>query len=177
MAGKYLVSCDCGNQVSASVHQAGSQVACSCGKQVDVPPLRKLRQLPPADDQPVQAQTNWSARHSVAVGSMSLATGLLILAGYLWSTEPPPPTFAEDRYAKSIDNLLEEGTPLQFWRLWLDNREVLAERGFEELSTPQSQALEAYIAERQLYRNVALGAAATMLVLSIVGWFVLPPSR
>ncbi len=174
MAGKYLVTCECGELVPAAVHQAGSQVACTCGRQVDVPPLRKLRQLPLADDLPQPIASNWSPRHALAVGGASLVAGLLIWAGYLWGTEPAPVTFPEARYAESIEHMLENGTPLQFWRLWMENREVLAADGFNEITSPQAAAVEAAIAESQLFRKVLLGLAAVLAVLTVIAWFAWP---
>ena len=44
----YLLTCDCGKTVPVEIGQAGGQVTCSCGTQLDVPTLRKLRHLPAA---------------------------------------------------------------------------------------------------------------------------------
>lgn len=177
MAGKYLVPCTCGQQVAVSTHQAGAQVTCACGQQVGVPPLRKLRELPQADAQPDAPHRKWSPRHALTVGGTSLVAGLLLWAGYLWSTEPPPLTFPEQRYAENIQGLMENGSPLQFWRLWLENRDTLADQGFTEIVSPQADAVEAYIAQRQLFRNILLGAAGAIAALTLLTWFAWPQSK
>lgn len=178
MPDKYLVPCDCGNRVLATVHQAGSQIACTCGNQVDVPPLRRLKQLPLADDQPAaRAKPAWTPRHAATMGGAAVTAGLLLLAGYLWATEPPPPTFDQNRYAESVAGMLESGTPLQFWQHWMATHEQLAEQGFQEISSPQAEALEAYIADRQFYRKLVLGAAGVVAIFSIIAWLAWPRSN
>src|SRR5262245_55808052 len=39
----YSIRCQCGNQLEVTAGQAGSQVACPCGKTIDVPRLSELR--------------------------------------------------------------------------------------------------------------------------------------
>jgi hypothetical protein len=177
MAGKYLVPCDCGQQLPASVHQAGATLQCTCGAQVDVPPLRKLREFPPAHQQPPDTVRTWSPRHSLAVGGTSLVAGLLLWAGYLWSTEPPPPAFPQQQYAANIEGVLENWTPLQFWRQFMQSHHELAEQGFEEITSPRTEAIEAYIAQRQFFRNILLAAAVVVALVTIAAWLAWPSPR
>jgi len=41
---KYLVACECGNQLAVTEGMAGSTAPCPCGRSVAVPSLRTLRQ-------------------------------------------------------------------------------------------------------------------------------------
>lgn len=43
---EYLLTCQCGKQHVVSKAQAGESISCSCGKQLEVPTLRGLNQLP-----------------------------------------------------------------------------------------------------------------------------------
>lgn len=40
---KYRVDCGCGKEIAVGAGQAGSTVACACGRTVEVPSLRELR--------------------------------------------------------------------------------------------------------------------------------------
>lgn len=177
MAGKHLVPCDCGNQVPAAVHQAGSTVACECGKQVQVPQLRKLRQLPLADDQPADVAPGWSARQAATLGGVVVTAGLLLWALYLRSVEPEPLLFPERRHAESVEHMMETATPLWFWQWWRDSRDSLANDGFQEMVSPQAQAIDAYIAERQFLRSVILGIAGAVAVVTILARLFWPVGR
>ncbi len=178
MAAKYLVTCvRCGDQVAASVHQAGSTVQCQCGEQVVVPPLRKLKLLPPAETPTNSRSTQWSSRQSIAVCGSSLTLGLLLWAAYLWTTEPEPLQFPEQNYAKSVENLVVNGTPLDFWQSWVANRDALMEDGFQEIALPQAVAVDAYISQRQFQRNVLLAIAGGFAVLTGITWAVWPTRK
>jgi hypothetical protein len=42
---KYLLECECGHKIPVHVSQAGQNVACRCGRQLNVPTLRRLKSL------------------------------------------------------------------------------------------------------------------------------------
>ena len=55
MSQEYLVECVCGEKFAVRVGQAGQQVRCGCGREVNIPLLRELRKLPtaqPSADRP-----------------------------------------------------------------------------------------------------------------------------
>ena len=58
MSQEYLVECVCGEKIAVRVGQAGQQVRCGCGREVNIPLLRELRKLPtaqPSADRPASA--------------------------------------------------------------------------------------------------------------------------
>ena len=63
MPQQYLMPCDCGVKITVTASQAGDQLVCECGKNLDVPSFTELRQLEPAaapTDGPDHKRRNWS---------------------------------------------------------------------------------------------------------------------
>jgi hypothetical protein len=62
---KYLLACpECGSKLAVETGQAGQRLQCACGREIEVPSVRQLRELEPAGDVgPVQAP--WSARQGL----------------------------------------------------------------------------------------------------------------
>ena len=74
---KYLVPCPaCGNKNPVELAQAGQAVVCTCGKSVDVPSIRALRQLEAVDDN-VRPPRAWSKRQ----GLLFLGGTIAVIAG------------------------------------------------------------------------------------------------
>ena len=72
MAVQYLLPCDCGNQTPVDASQAGSTILCSCGKKLDVPSLRAIRDLPLHAAESSQRKYQWNP-----------AAGLIFVSGVL----------------------------------------------------------------------------------------------
>src|SRR4051812_15575201 len=87
MSQQFLLPCSCGQKVRVANAQAGGQVGCVCGKSLNVPTLRGIRQLEPA---PVEAQgkaaPTWSRVHGAlfACGLLLAGVGLFLVSTYLW---------------------------------------------------------------------------------------------
>jgi len=155
---KYLVTCSCGNQVPVEVGQAGGRIACSCGSMVDVPPLRKLRHLPPAEVQEERAATQWSVRHGLLTVSL-IATALLLGAAiWNWSTQPHVPTFDPVLRGRAVEETLKNITPAQAWEFWLNYR-LQAESGFHVYEASNRAEIEQTIAHKQFSRRILWGLA------------------
>jgi hypothetical protein len=83
MAESYLLPCKCGNLMVIEVGQAGQTTACdACGKSIDVPTMRAIRQLQPAYTQEATAtKPPWSARQgTVFATGMGIALIALVMA-------------------------------------------------------------------------------------------------
>ncbi|WP_425396670.1 hypothetical protein [Aeoliella sp.] len=179
MADKYLVPCTCGKSVSVTVHQAGSRVPCVCGTPVDVPPLRKLRTLERDEQIAEEATAAWTAQHSFAFGGTVLTLALLAVAGWMTATQPETPDFGkgyQQQLAARTDVMLEKGKPIDFWMNWLHSEPTLTEYGFDEISTAQEVSYQQQLDERLMHRNIVLGLAGVVVVLTVVGGTAWPKS-
>ena len=169
----YLLTCSCGTAVPVEVGQAGGQIACpSCGAQLDVPPLRKLRHLPPAAPKTTTAPSTWNARQGVATAGLILAAILVTVA--LWSrySEPTVPEFDPAARLQSVDSALETMTPVQGWQMWVELYRPMAERGFAIIEDPHKPAIEHYIARKRFFQKTLLVAAAicAAVALTAIVW-------
>jgi hypothetical protein len=165
---KYLLTCGCGNNVAVEIGQAGGRVACpSCGAQLDVPPLRKLRHLPVAAPQTELVSSTWGARQGVAAASLILAAILVSIA--LWSrfTEPTVAEFDPHARLEAVDRGLEQMTPAQGWQMWVELYRPMAEQGFAIIEDPHKPAIEQYIAQRRFFQKCLLAAAAVCLAIAL----------
>lgn len=165
---KSLLTCGCGNNVSVDVGQAGGRVACpSCGAQLDVPPLRKLRHLPTVAPESRPVRSTWSARQGVATAALILAAVLIAIA--LWSrfNEPTAQPFDPAARRQAVDRGLESITPVEGWHMWVDLYRPLAERGFAVIEDPHKPAIEQYVARQRFFQKILLIVAAGCLAIAL----------
>src|SRR5262245_30200324 len=173
MTQHYLLPCSCGKMVRVAASQAGGRVACGCGKSLDVPTMRGVRQLElaPAETN-VARRPSWSPMHGAvfAAGLLTAGVGLVLIAFYLLQyarvaghTRDFSPEVIAAETAR-IDKL----TPLQLLSEW---SEVL-EHGLGQPSAPP------WVTAKKLidgYRSWMIGGASAIavgLVLSIATLFV-----
>jgi hypothetical protein len=93
----YLLPCSCGQKLPVSVRHAGHMIRCACGAQLEVPTLRGLRQLEPAEARP-QAGRTWGGRQQLAFVLATVAGASLVVAAYLaiqLPVIPEPPAWVE----------------------------------------------------------------------------------
>ncbi len=121
---KYLLPCSCGKSVAIEYSQAGGRVQCDCGRLLDVPTLRLIRQLTPVPTQPQPTPAAHGGGWPVA-WRLLFAAGLLLGVGgvgiavyyQLWRaqliTEEVPWDNIE-QVTRDIDNMSLEQT----WELW-----------------------------------------------------------
>jgi len=88
MASEYYLPCDCGKRVIVSVGDAGETVRCLCGKELDVPRLRDLRELEPRET--VSPDREWNKPQAVVftVGGLisAISIGLACVFFFNWYT-------------------------------------------------------------------------------------------
>jgi hypothetical protein len=122
MSDRYLLPCDCGKSVAIELSQAGQTVSCSCGKQLAVPAMRLIRQLPidkvNTATPPAKAEWNPAKGATFALAMLLLLSGIVI-AIYTYPTQtamskfkPVPELFEKSQ--KTID----VQTPEELWDLW-----------------------------------------------------------
>ena len=90
MRTKYLLPCICGQDIPVEATQAGQQVRCVCGVELEVPTLLNLIRLkpavPPADAVPRRARSAWGRRQQVMlVGLAIMAVGALWAGWEVWA--------------------------------------------------------------------------------------------
>jgi len=77
MSAQYFLPCSCGQKVRVEPAQAGGQVACSCGKSLNVPTLRGLKQLELAPPDQASARRSAAGKWGPVRGAM-FSIGLLV---------------------------------------------------------------------------------------------------
>jgi hypothetical protein len=173
MTQHYLLPCSCGQKVRIAASQAGGRVACACGKSLDVPTMRGVRQLEPAPaETKVRAQASWSRAHGAtfAGGLLIAGVGVVLIAIYLLqyarvvghTRDFSPEVLAAE--AAHIDKL----TPLELLSEW---SEVL-EHGLGEPSAPPWVTAQKMIAGYRAWMIGGASAIAAGLLLSVATLFV-----
>jgi hypothetical protein len=109
----FQLSCDCGHRVSVTASQAGQTVRCPCGAQLEVPTLRGLQALPPADATAAdKGRASWENRQRVIFSLTLISLSALLLGGYLWMNVPVAPRQATPEQIKEI---FAAGTPSEVY--------------------------------------------------------------
>jgi hypothetical protein len=152
MTAQYFLPCSCGQKVRVEPAQAGGQVACSCGKTVQVPTLRGLKQLEvaPPDAAALRraAGRRWSPVQGAmfSIGLVVTIISLLVLAvTYLQFAEAT--TYTQDQTsvinqleAEQIDSmnivdslqafysLRDEGLGEQIEPFWITARRIVSQK-------------------------------------------------
>ncbi|MEE3372881.1 MAG: hypothetical protein VX346_26345 [Planctomycetota bacterium] len=152
MPQQYLMPCDCGAKITVTASQAGDQLVCECGKNLDVPSFTELQQLEPATD-PIDApdhkRRSWSRLQALlfTCGLLTavVASGGIGFATYLRSqidTTDTIETIADD-YLKFLD----QRSPTELLEIWgnIRNKGLTEVRGLE---------IPEYIVNQQNYERL-----------------------
>jgi hypothetical protein len=167
----YLLTCQCGKTIPIEVGQAGERVACECGANVEVPPLRKLRHLPLAQPKTAQPRAAWSASKGFVTAALIAAGLLAAVAAWSWWTEPVMPKFNPEGQIAAVDRELAEVTPTQAWARWVAYYRPLATRGFSDAVFPYAAEIEQKIAERRFLQKTLLTIAAVCAAVALIAAF------
>jgi hypothetical protein len=171
---RYLLTCECGASVPVEAGQAGGQVNCTCGRPLDVPPLRHLRHLPaaaPTQAERAQTGSRWSVRHGIATLCLLVAGVLAAVAAWSRFNEPVVPEFNPAAHTGHMENQIDALTPEQAWQVWVYQYQPLAEVGFAPLENRQEPAIRAYIENQRFFQRavlIAAGVCAAIALLAIV---------
>jgi hypothetical protein len=169
---KYLVECNCGNKLPVDIGQAGGRVTCTCGNLVDVPPLRQLRHLPPAEVEKERPKASWNARKGVITASLLLVGAIAIANGWSWFTQPKIPKFDPVAYQRDVvEQRLNKITPTQSWLWWVEYYRPMAERGFSNLELANRAQVENTISQRQSMRRTLWIVAAICAAVAVAAAF------
>ncbi len=175
---KYLLPCDqCGTEHEVDPSQAGENLVCPCGRTLEVPSLRGLRELKPATSGPAQPAAARPAtelpRRLILVGGMLLlAIGTVVAAyGGLIRSQirvPESPPIEDSQADAAIDAL----SPAGAHRVWMEFRD----QGLGSYQVPFPYFVEL---TRRYYTQLLLGGlvVAGIGILLVVGALCMPSSR
>jgi hypothetical protein len=122
---KYLLPCKCGNAIAIETSQAGQQIVCSCGAQLEVPTLGAIRGLQPAPTTaPTKPATEWNASQGMLFAGALILMAIGAAAAYfgyvgLRST----PDVSRETEAASFDKTIDEMSLNQVYDVWKAERE------------------------------------------------------
>ena len=186
MATTYLLQCSCDKRVPVSPSQAGDRVRCDCGAELEVPTLRKMRELPQAGDSGgVSRQSGATAGNSRQSGGWGvsqgvLTAGLLLAAilgaagGAFWKLEPdPPPEFDPQWRTKTMRESVDSWTPAQSFEVWRQVYRPITTSQLEELVNPYEAPTLEKIAIYRMYRWIFLGLAALVAASAVILFYSL----
>ena len=165
---KYLLTCACGEDTVVEDAQAGGRATCGCGKTIEIPTLRQLRNLPPAPGDAVNQSQAWSARQGIFSAAIICGVFAAAIGGYFWWTVPQPLEFDPVHRAQFVDQQIAVMTPSDAWQVWITNYQILRQTGFDEYR-PQNIPLILQIQRRhRLFYAPAFTIAILALICALV---------
>ncbi len=177
MADKYLLDCECAARHSVGTHQAGTELACECGRTLSVPRLGELRQLPREGGATAgaAATSRWEAGHSLVMAGLTL--GLLALAVGLWAhfSMPSVSKYRDDMGERSkwyLDEWLAQASPADIYHVWQHELDLLTTDGFKLMDSAGEKQVIAGEAQQGILRNASFVLAALCFGLAVVGYFL-----
>ncbi len=153
---KYLLPCQCGNQIPVDTRQAGQEVRCECGTTLEVPTMKGVTAL---DRDEVQQEGDklhqpemsggWGVPQGVAVmGGMLMLLGSVLFIFHYWNAPPRDPP----------DSDLSELTPYESFYYWQQLRKgPIRELGYEKGFLPAEAANK-----RWQYASLTLAMLGTL---------------
>jgi hypothetical protein len=160
---KYLLPCNCGQNLEVDAGQAGLQVTCACGAKLDVPTMRGLSQLRPAEpaapDTAAAAPAAWGPGQGLMfLGGVLGICGVIALAIVLRTR--PEWVVQSEQIARNIDMQ----TPAMLWGYWLELR-----KGLVAGEDPVRQRYEQEWADYYRHRTMAIIPLAVGLAMMLAG--------
>jgi hypothetical protein len=152
MTTKYLLPCGCGEELPIDIGQAGQNIVCKCGRTIEAPTLRGIRQLTPApvsdESKGARGGAAWRPGQGVAfaLGVLTTVVALAVGAERFYRRAALDTV---DRFPDSgamVDERID-GMPVdELWDFWIrilrdglgaqeTPQHVLARRRYDELTT------------------------------------------
>ncbi|MEX2140354.1 MAG: hypothetical protein WD894_13910 [Pirellulales bacterium] len=167
----YLLPCSqCGRKLLVTTGEAGGQLRCECGALVDVPTVRRIRELEPAAAPSSDATTSWTTRHSlIFLGSLVAIAGLAF--GLILHFRAAN-ALSSDNFADEIRNMPAADT----WTLWSQVSQLGVGSWQPPKGKEQLDDIKVY-EELKRWEFIGFGLAGVGVVLAIVGITMLGPKR
>jgi hypothetical protein len=176
---KYALPCNaCGKKLHVQASQAGTSLKCVCGKSVDVPSMRGIRQLKQVDETAANkrrtAESGWGGRQATMLVCLIVGIPAVAYAVYLVVAPPKTPAVvAEELLEPIIANIESTGKTLSLddsFKWWGE-----IQRDGISVRIPLPQKLTAAREQSRVYRfrlwlaaaiaGVSLVAAAAIFLL------------
>ena len=169
---QYLLPCECGARSPVEVGQAGQQILCNCGRRIEVPTMRVIRTLEPADGNASSfgtgARLAWGPTRGFifSLGLLIAAIGGIGGAGLAWLQSRIEPVDHSREFARQIDEM----GPYEAFYEWSQH----LNRGLMQ-SPPQEVLEQQRKRSMQRWSKIGLIAAALGGVASAIALLV--PAR
>jgi hypothetical protein len=122
----YLLPCTCGKKIEVDAGQAGLNVRCSCGAEVNVPTMRGIAQLERSEPRTLPAAkpgAEWGRRQGLIFLGMVIMLAASLGGLYVWWNYFPHLNPWTDEDAAKIRAPVAELTLEQSWELWKQLRQ------------------------------------------------------
>lgn len=122
---KYLLPCECGKGIAVDVKQAGQQIACECGKLLEVPTLRGVRELEPVRESAASSRpaAEWnSSRGMIFAGSLILIALGGVVSYFGYGALRATPNISRELERESFDKSIDEMTLDESYEVWKEVR-------------------------------------------------------
>lgn len=131
---------------------------------MDVPPLRQLRQLPPAPTTDASTRSAWNVRKGIIAAGLVLAALFAAASGLSWYTEPSLPKFDPVQRKQLIEERLASLSPAEGWQVWHEAYLPLAQTGLQEFQHRDEALIRQQVSQRRFFAITMLIPAGLFLV-------------
>jgi hypothetical protein len=173
MAAQYLLPCECGKTTPIDTSQAGSSVACVCGKQLEVPSLRVIRELTPSDQTTDADKYLWNpiAGLTFAIGVIiALVGGGVAVYSSFYASQmkeyKSPPKEVVDAWIAEVD--IDNAPPEELLTMWNTAKRM----GLGEHRKSTLILAHEAIERSERYRNIGLIVVACGLAFAGSSFFL-----
>jgi len=167
---KFLLPCECGESVSIEIKQAGQIVSCACGRELQVPTMRGIRELAPADDAEAAVVRSWSLTQGALFGcGVPIALIGLFIGGYYYRLQSQIDLRRpSDQDIEQWIGVVDEWSTEQLWAFWGLSQEV----GLPPTISPYVTACR-YVARLRMIMWTGVGIACLGIALTLSSFLLI----
>ncbi len=180
MSQQYLLPCECGEKIPVDTSQAGSAVTCGCGRTVDVPSMRAIRQLEAAEPgEARRPRAQWNPQAGVVFVSGILlallagATGFWCHLQYRGHEAHRLSAGDVQQWTDALAAEVDQATPDQLLDMWQQERERGLGRHDDSPFVAAARGASWYV----LFRNVLAVVAVCGVALAASSALFRRPAR
>lgn len=168
---RFWLPCSCGKRFAIDASQAGESIACSCGRSIEVPPLRRLvhlEKLPEDGGEPIAKIWGWRQRLMLLGGAILIVAAIAVVC--VLATWPRPPWSRVDW--QTVHKEVAAMSPWKAHQLW-----VSLLRPLDTQITPEQAAEFERAVQRQQGLMVLAGLLGVVGLGAMVASRFIPPAR